>query len=635
MTRRTGALRGLALGVVVAGAAVGLAACGSSSSSSTTEGGGGGGTTQAGSSTVPSKAMKGGTYRTALTDFGFTDNFDPSGEYLGLAWGYHSNLLTRTLLTYRHIAGAAGNELVPDLATSLPTKNGNTYTFHLKSGIKFGPPVNREITSQDIKYAIERIGTPSVAAQYPNYYQPIAGFDAFAAGKAKTITGIKTPNSKTISFTLAKPVGDFLFSMAMPASGPIPKEVAKCFTQAGAYGRYVIASGPYMIAGSPQLNIKSCSTMKPISGYDPSKHLNFVRNPNYDPKTDNVADRESNPDSFTVAIDTNLDDIFAKINAGQLDGSPQDVPTKYARQYSQSENLKPRLQVNSGDRTQYIFMNLTEPPFDDIHVRKAVNLVMDKDGLRRAWGGPIYGQFLGHIVPNNLYGNDPSIASYDPYGTEGQAGDATKAKAEMKQSKYDKNKDGICDASQCKGLILINRNYGNYAAMTPVIESSLNKIGIGVNVRQLPTSPAYTTIQTVARHIPIGSNAGWGKDYADPSTFMVLMDGRNIKATGNSNYSLVGLTKANATKFKATYPSGGVPNVDADIDKCVPLTGQERTNCWIALDKKLMTTVVPWVPYLDVANTDLLSAAVTKYAYDQFSGETGFAHVAVDPSKQK
>jgi hypothetical protein len=90
-----------------------------------------------------------------------------------------------------------------------------------------------------------------------------------------------------------------------------------------------------------------------------------------------------------------------------------------------------------------------------------------------------------------------------------------------------------------------------------------------------------------------------------------------------------------ASQFKADYPSTGVKSVDAAIDKCVPLTGQARTNCWIALDKNLMTTIVPWVPYLDVNNTDLLSAAVTKYAFDQFSGETGFAHVAVDPSKQK
>ena len=49
--------------------------------------------------------------------------------------------------------------------------------------------------------------------------------------------------------------------MAMPAAGPIPQEVAKCFEgKPGAYGRYVIASGPYMIEGSDDLDISSCET---------------------------------------------------------------------------------------------------------------------------------------------------------------------------------------------------------------------------------------------------------------------------------------------------------------------------------------------------------------------------------------
>ena len=70
----------------------------------------------------------------------------------------------RTLVGYNHVAGAPGNVVVPDLATNLGTvsKDGKTYTFHLKNGIKFGPPLNREITSKDILFAFERIGTPAL-----------------------------------------------------------------------------------------------------------------------------------------------------------------------------------------------------------------------------------------------------------------------------------------------------------------------------------------------------------------------------------------------------------------------------------------------------------------------------------------
>ena len=62
----------------------------------------------------------------------------------------------------------------------------------------------------------------------------IKGWDAVAAGKAKTISGISTPNTITIVFHLTQPTGDFTYRMAMPATGPIPPEVGKCFEgQAG------------------------------------------------------------------------------------------------------------------------------------------------------------------------------------------------------------------------------------------------------------------------------------------------------------------------------------------------------------------------------------------------------------------
>ena len=61
----------------------------------------------------------------------------------------------------------------------------------------------------------------------------------------------------------------------MPATAAIPQEVAKCFTKAGDYGRYVISSGPYMIMGEDKLDDSSCSAMKPLAGYNPDKGMTF------------------------------------------------------------------------------------------------------------------------------------------------------------------------------------------------------------------------------------------------------------------------------------------------------------------------------------------------------------------------
>src|SRR6185503_17653984 len=130
----------------------------------------------------PSKksAGTGGTLTVGWeASFGFTDSFDPTGEYLGDAWGIYSNLLTRSLMGSNHTPGAAGNKLVPDLATSVPkpTNGGKTYTFHLKS-IKFAPPVNRTVTSADVKFALQRLADPKNGGQYAFYYSSIQGWKA-------------------------------------------------------------------------------------------------------------------------------------------------------------------------------------------------------------------------------------------------------------------------------------------------------------------------------------------------------------------------------------------------------------------------------------------------------------------------
>jgi peptide/nickel transport system substrate-binding protein len=506
-------------------------------------GGGGGGTgTSAGGGDT------GGTYRVGWENsFGFTDSFDPTGEYLGEAFGVYSNLLIRTLVGYNHVAGAAGNELVPDLATDLPepTDGGKTYTFKLRSGVEFGPPVNREVTSKDVLYALERVAKPKNGAQYGFYYSVIRGFDDYGAGKSPTIAGIETPDDRTIVFHLTKPTGDFLYRVAMPATGPIPEEVAKCFEgKPGAYGRHLVSTGPYMIEGADAANASSCAALKPMSGFDGQTHMNLVRNPAYDPKTDSKDAREALPDRFEFTVNANADDILNRVEAGNLDDEISSIPSTVLRRYVTNTSLKDKLHQNSGDRTWYLTMNLTQPPFDDVRVRRAMNWVMDKAALVQAWGGPSIGEVANHIAPDTLL-ND-QLTDYAPYGTDGNHGDVAKAKAALKGSKYDTKGDGTCSASACKNVLLLADVRQVDTKMLPVIKSSAAKIGITFTVRSV--EGAYPVIQTPSRNIPIAERPGWGKDYADAYTFFnPLFDSRTIIPNGNTNYSLVGITSGPVT----------------------------------------------------------------------------------------
>jgi ABC-type transport system substrate-binding protein len=165
-----------------------------------------------------------------------------------------------------------------------------------------------------------------------------------------------------------------------------------------------------------------------------------------------------------------------------------------------------------------------------------------------------------------------------------------------------------------------------------VVVSSLEKIGIKVKARELASSAAYTTIQTVKNMIPLALNPGWGKDYPDAYSFAgVLFSTDAIIPTGNTNYPLVSLTPDKASELGIPYPSGvQIPNVTADIDTCQAKTDfDQRTTCFADLDKKLMEQAVAWIPILWNKVVYITNPSVTHYEFDQFSTEVSFTHVAV------
>ena len=182
---------------------------------------------------------------------------------------------------------------------------------------------------------------------------------------------------------------------------------------------------------------------------------------------------------------------------------------------------------------------------------------------------------------------------------------------------------------------MINRNVAPWTTMEPVVVSSLEKIGIKVKPRELASSAAYTTIQTVKNKIPIALNAGWGKDYADAYTFVgPLFDSRSIIATGNTNYPLQGMTSEQAKSLGISIPSGvTIPSVDGDIDACQEITldqPDQRNQCFADLDKKIMETAPGWVPYLWAKNITVTGSTVTKFEFDQFSGYLSYTQMAVN-----
>ena len=548
-----------------------------------------------------------------------------------MGFAFLSNLLMRPLMNYRHVAGDAGNEVIPDLAARMPeiSQDGLTYEFTLRRGVRFGPPLDREVTSRDVAYALERVATPSLGARYGFYFMSaIEGMSDYASGQASSISGIETPDDDTIVFHLLQPTGDFLKRLAMPAAAPIPEEVGGCFTEPG-YGRYLVATGPYMIKGSDSIGTE-CDDLEPAAGFAPNRRLTLVRNPNFDFSTDDPTIRSARFQRYELTVESDISKIYRRAEAGTIDIAPGGPGLDVIRRYTSRASLRNNLHVESGDRLWYISMNLTQPPFDDVHVRRAANFVMDKDFLVRTWGGSLQGSVATHVLPDDML--DGALEGFDPYRSRHHAGDVRRAAQEMRLSRYDRNDDGLCDADACRDVVHVARSSPPWSEMTGIIESSLRKIGIELDTR--PNDDAYSVIQKVPNDIPITSAPGWVKDYPDPFSFIgFLFDGRNIRKPANTNYAMVGLTEELAEDLRIPAPDPPVPSIDAGIDRCAAtLPSRERTKCWAELDKSLMTKVVPWIPYLAANKLVITSDAISPYEFDQFSGEISFAHIGIDRS---
>lgn len=566
--------------------------------------GGGGNETTKGGTPSSGALQSGGTLKFAISA-DIQSAWDPAKEYEQLAWGIYQCCLVRTLMNFNGLdIDQGGNEPVPDLAEAAPDVSNDslTWTFHLQQGLHYAPPFqDTEITAADFVRAIQREANPEASSGgYSFYYNPIEGFEDVYNNNGKgKVTGAVAKDKYTLELHLTEPTGDLPFRFTMPATAPIPEDAvgADATDHVQDYGRFLVSSGPYMFEGSDKLDFSGpADNQTPVSGYQPGRAWLLVRNPTWVAEKDSDDLRPAYADKIQVQIGGTTEDNFRKTEAGVndlvLDGVP---PPETLQKYSTDPSLKSLLQIHPTAGIRYLAMNMGVPPFDDLHVRKAVNWVIDKDGLRRARGGPTAGVIAGHMIPNILENN--LLENYDAFPTPGGAGSAAKAKEEMAQSKYDSNKDGLCDDPVCEGVLMITDNESPYPEQNAIIQDNLSKIGIKVTVRSGDRYEfMYAKCQDPATLTAFCPSVGWFMDYPDASTFGIPL--WNSDGIGSSNYSNLGASSKLLTSDN--YPVTDVPSADARIDHCQSIpVGDDRVSCWADLDKYLSSEVVPWVPWRD------------------------------------
>ncbi|MGH2545897.1 MAG: ABC transporter substrate-binding protein [Actinomycetota bacterium] len=566
------------------------------------------------------EAQRGGTFLGGL-ESDVDAAFDPQKEYYSVTWGFYHCCLLRTLVTTPGTtADNGGNDLQPDLATELPevSEDGLTYTFTIRDGVTFGPPYqDMEITAQSFINALEREATPAVGAGYPFYYSVIEGFDAFSEGEADSISGLTAVDDKTLEITLSRPAGDFPFRMMMPATAPIPDGAADGHNKD--YGRFLISSGPYMFEGADEA---TAPPAEPFPGYEPGRSIVMVRNPSWDPDTDDL--REAYLDRFEIQIGLTADDGALRTDSGDLHMMLDSVPpAQQIQAYQGDPERRDQLFSNVGDGSYYISMNIAEPPFDDVNVRRAVNFALDRAGLLQVRGGPLFGEVANHAITDPLTGF--LLADFDPYPSPDGSGDAAAAQEEMAQSAYDSDGDGVCDDPVCENIVSVTDEADPYPDQSALISQNLEALGLTLDVTTQERTTMYDSCNDPGAHVALCLGPGWFKDYSDATTFGEPLFGSSaIGPDSCCNYALVGAPPEVLEEHG--YDVTEVPSVDADFQACDEMElGDARVQCWAEFDRKITEEVVPWVPINFVRDVFVVGDAVRGYDYDQFSSQPDLA----------
>jgi peptide/nickel transport system substrate-binding protein len=579
-------------------------------------------TTQPGEPTE--EVQQGGTLTGGL-ESDFDEGFDPQRSYYTVNWAFYHCCLLRTLVTTPPTtAENGGNELQPDLATALPevSEDGLTYTFTIRDGVTYAPPYqDTEIVAEDFINAMEREATPRVGAAYPFYYSVIEGFDEFGDGEADTITGMTAVDDKTLEVTLTRPAGDFPFRMMMPAAAPIPEGAAEGHDRD--WGRLFISSGPYMLEGADQA---SQPPTEPYPGYVPGRSFTLVRNPSWSQDVDDI--RSAYLDRIEVQIGLTTDDMQNKIKAGELDVNIDGVPPpQIIQEYQADPERQEQVVSYPGDGGYYISINVAEPPFDDLHVRRAINFALDRAGLLRIRGGPLFGEPAQHIFWDALL-ND-LLVDYSPYPSPNDEGDTSAAQEEMAQSAYDSDGDGVCDDPACENVVAVTDEADPYPDQSAVIQQNLEPLGLSLDVTTFERTTMYDKCNDPGAHVALCLGAGWFKDYADATTFGEPLFGSvAIGPDSCCNYALVGAPSDVLREHG--YEVTEVPNVDDEIRACdeMPI-GDERFQCWADLDQMLMEDVVPWAPINFAREVFVYGDRIVGWDYDQFSSLPTFSELGV------
>lgn len=364
------------------------------------------------------------------------------------------------------------------------SEDQRTYTFHLKSGIRFAN--GREVEAEDYRFALERVLNPESGSDGQIAFLGILGAKEFADGKTNHVMGVRAPNRRTLIVELVEPSYIFPFKLAWPSSAPVPRELLQKSSRE--FRAHLAGSGPYQ-----------------LQEHIPGQRWLFIRNSHY-----------TGPGGFPESVELSIGgELFLHtmmVERGEIDLSQ--LSQQDYRRLERDSRVGDFVKALAYPNVHYVFMNTELKPFDDARVRKAVSLTLDRERLAKLLppSAPAYG-----ILP-------PWMPEAAP---ERRAMEHNAARARTLLS----------DAGYPNGFnVELWYPLGYLGTLPEAIQEQLRLVGIQVTLRPVTSIAMFEKVST-RKNASMGLY-GWIVDYPDPMSFFdPTLDGSKITDSQCYNYA--------------------------------------------------------------------------------------------------
>lgn len=520
----------------------------------------------------PNDPHRGGKMRLLASGAGGT--IDPHVNYT-LQYSQIYQHVYDGLVAFRKAPGTEAFTIVPDLAEAMPKpeNGGKRYVFKLRKGIKFSN--GKELTTDDVVASFRRIFKVSSPTS-GTFYAGIVGADACLKAPAScTLAGgvAADPKAGTVTFNLVAPDAEFFHKLAFSHASIVPADSpAKDVGVAPLPG-----TGAYRIVS-----------------YDPKKQMKIARNPHF-----KLWSEDAQPDGYVDEVDYDFglgeEDEVTAIANGQADWTFDPLPAD--RLPELSTKRADQLKISPLTAMYYIPMNVRLAPFNDIRVRQAVNLALDRAAMVKIFGGAKLASVTCHVLP-------PGFMGYEPYCPWTKTPGKTWAGADLARAKQLVKESGT--AGQKVTIVASDRAVEK--ALGIYLQSVLRELGYDAALKSISSNIQFTYIQNTKNQVQI-SVTTWYQDYPAPSNFLnVLFSCASFREGSDSSINIPGLCD------KA---------LDAEMAKAAAASltdPAEAARLWAAVDRRVTDTAAAAVVF-NPKQVDFVSKRLGNYT---FSGQTYF-----------